>query len=102
MEATAIGRVHRTRHLTLQHDASGGLAVQIGTGRCGKQGLRIRMQAVLCNQLGWAVLDHLAQVHHQHPVRNVRHQAQVMRDEEVSDAQLSLQTAQEVDDLGLD
>ena len=45
-------------------------------------------------------LHHLAQVHHRHPVGDVSHDSQVMRDEQIGEAELPLERAQQVDHLG--
>jgi len=47
-------------------------------------------------------LRHLAQVHDGHPVRDVLHDREVVRDEEVGEVELRLQPLQQVDDLRLD
>ena len=47
-------------------------------------------------------LDDLAQVHHGDPVRDVAHDAQVVRDEQVREAELVLEVVEQVDDLRLD
>ncbi len=49
-----------------------------------------------------ALLDRVAQVHHQHLVRDVAHHAEVVRDEEIGQAELGLQVVQQVQHLGLD
>ncbi|MCY1506847.1 hypothetical protein D9M68_411040 [compost metagenome] len=49
-----------------------------------------------------ALLHRVAQVHHEHVVRDVAHHAQVVRDEEVGEAQLGLQIGQQVQHLRLD
>ena len=47
-------------------------------------------------------LDDLAEVHHRDPVGDVLHDAEVVRDEQVGQAELGLQVLQQVDDLRLD
>ena len=47
-------------------------------------------------------LDDLAQVHHRHPVGDVPHHRQVVRDEQVGQPQLFLELLQQVDHAGLD
>ena len=49
-----------------------------------------------------AVLDHLAVLHDQHLAGQRADHLQVVADEEVGQAVLLLQLAQQVDDLGLD
>ena len=46
-------------------------------------------------------LDDLAQVHDGDPVRDVPHHGQVVRNEEVGDAELVLQVVEQVDHAGL-
>ena len=47
-------------------------------------------------------LDNFAEVHDRHPMADVLHNTQIMRDEKVSELELLLQIHQQVDDLGLD
>ena len=47
-------------------------------------------------------LDHLAEVHDHHAVGDVADDVEVVRDEDVGEAELPLQVLQQVEDLGLD
>jgi hypothetical protein len=47
-------------------------------------------------------LDDLAEIHHGDAVGDVLHDRQVVRDEDVGEAEAGLQVAQQVDDLRLD
>ena len=47
-------------------------------------------------------LDRLAEVHHHHPVGDVPHDVEVVRDEDVGQPELPLQVLQQVEDLRLD
>jgi hypothetical protein len=49
-----------------------------------------------------ALLHHLAEEHHQHPVAHMLDHAQVVADHDVGEAELFLQIEQQVDDLGAD
>ena len=55
----------------------------------GEQGVRI------------GELDDLADIHHRHPVADLAHDAEVVGDEEIAEAELRLQAHQQVDHLGL-
>src|SRR5207237_9477118 len=52
--------------------------------------------------LSRAKLHQLAQIHHADAVADVRHDGQVVRDEQVREAKLRLQVAQQIEDLRLD
>src|SRR4030067_585272 len=60
------------------------------------------MQRVLVYLVAIRKLDDHAQVHDRHPVADVAHHAQVVGNEQVGQAELSLQVFQQVDYLGLD
>ena len=53
-------------------------------------------------RVGLRQLDDLPDVHHGHAVADVLDDAQVVRDEQVGQAELRLQIQQQVQDLGLD
>ena len=72
----------------------------IGHGR--QQRLRVRVARALVHVVGGADLDDLAEVHHRDAVGDVAHHREVVRDEDVREAQLVLQVLEQVDDAGLD
>ena len=51
---------------------------------------------------GGTLLDDASEVHHRDAVADVAHEREVVRDEEVGEAELLLQVAEQVDDVGLD
>ena len=60
------------------------------------------MQRVAVEGLLFGQFDQPAEVHHGHPVGDVLHKAQVVRDEDVGQLEFRLQFFQQVDHLGLD
>ena len=82
--------------------ARASLAHRVGHrhGREQRLGVRVRRPAV--DLVLVAELDHLPEVHHGDAVGDVAHHGQVVGDEEVGQAELGLQVAEQVDDLGLD
>ena len=60
--------------------------------RCGtQQGLRVGMQRRCKHRICIADLDHASEVHHRDPVREMAHDAQVMRDEQDREPKVALQ-----------
>src|SRR5215475_3439218 len=53
-------------------------------------------------RLRFPALDYLAQVHDRNGVAHVRDGSEVMGDEQVGEAELPLQVAQKIEDLGAD
>ena len=68
----------------------------------GEQRLRVRMRGRVEHALGRRQLDEPAAVHHGDPIADLPDQAQVVRDEEVGQAEPLLQIEQQVDHLRLD
>ena len=101
VEAAAGRRIERARHLALQHDAAA-LCLRlghrdrrqqraaIGMARRGEQRLRVRG------------LDDDAEIHHRDPVGDVLHHGEIVRDEDVGEAEPVLQVAQQIEDLRAD
>jgi hypothetical protein len=54
------------------------------------------------NRLPGADLDDLAEIHHRHAVRHVEDHVEIVRDEEVGEAEARREIHQEVQHLGLD
>src|SRR5436305_5803621 len=67
----------------------------------GAQRLRVRMLRGRVDRALLRCLNELAEIHHRHSIRNVFHHAEIMGDEQVSQAELGLQILQQVDDLRL-
>ena len=68
----------------------------------GEKRLRVGMKRFLVDALRVAELDHLAEVHDGDAVGDVLDDAQVVRDEDVRQAKLALEPAEEVEHLSLD
>ena len=75
---------------------------RIGQRHRSQQQLRVGMARRRVERAGRSGLDELAAIHHGDPVRDVPDHRQVVRDEEVGEAELGLEVLQQVDDLGLD
>ena len=77
---------------------------QVGVGdRHGRQqGLGVGVDGAPVELLRGRDLDDLAEIHDRDPVGDVPHHAEVVGDEDVSEAQLVLQVVQEVDHLRAD
>ena len=102
MEDAPRGRVGGARRLARQHHARpGGLLYGIRQGNGGHQRLRVRVQRVVEQLRALRHFDELAQVHDGHPVADVPHQRQVVRDEQVRQPEPLLQVLQQIDDLRL-
>ena len=101
VEGAAPWRIERARHFAHDHHA---LVAQsrIGMRHRGQQQLRVGVSRPLGDLLGGAELDNAAEVHDGDPVAHVADQMEVMRDEQVGEAEAFLQLEQQVHDLGLD
>ena len=79
----------------MKHDAL--LAYcRVGVGDGREQRLGVRMERVLVELLGRRQLGHLAQVHHADAIGEVLDDREVVRDEQIGEAELPLQVLQEV------
>ena len=98
MKTAASGWVQRAGHVALQDNP---LALQRrvrdGDGR--HQRLGVWVQRVSEELLALGHLHHLAQVHHCHPVGDVLDHAQVVGNEQVSEAKLTLQLLEQIKHL---
>ena len=92
--------VHRGRDVTLEHDA---LSPQGGVeaGRGGEQRLGVGMVGRVVEILDRTFLDDAPEIHHRDPVTERTHQIEVVGDEEIADAEPSLEVAEQVDHLHL-
>ena len=101
VEVAAGRRIRRARDLAFQY--VGLFAdLRIGNRHRLQQGRSVRVLGIAEQFLGLGQLDHLADVHDRHAVGDVADDAEVVRDEEVREAELFLEVGEEVDDLGLD
>ena len=71
-------------------------------GRRGQQRLRVGVQRAREDALLAALLHGQAEVHHQHVVRDVPDDAEIVRNEEVREAEVALQVGKQVQHLRLD
>lgn len=101
MKRAARRRRNGRRHIALQDDAIlRGQRVRPWYSRY--QCLRIGMPRVFIQYVGICQLHYLSKIHHGDAIADVLYDGEVMRDEEVSQPQLSLQLQQQVEHLGLD
>src|SRR5215471_12708901 len=68
----------------------------------GQQSTRVGMLRAFVNRLDGAELHHPSQVHHEHAVAEILHHVQIVADEHVSQIELPLEVAQQVQHLRLD
>ncbi len=101
VEAAAGRRVHRRGHVAAQvlHAAA---PARIRLGDRGEQGARIGVARRGEERALRRRLDDLAEIHHRHTVCHVAHHRQVVRDEQVGQAEALLQVLQQVHHLRLD
>ncbi len=96
-------RVHGGRQIPFQDlDGLAALHVRIRDGHCRHQRLGIGVQGVREDLLAGAEFHRVAQVHHQHPIRDVLHHGEVVGDEDEGEPHLLLQGFQQVHHLSLD
>ena len=93
-------RIQRRRQLAFEHDPLPPRDARHARRRR-QQRLRVGVQRPREDALLGSLLHDEAQVHHQHVVRDVAHHAQVVRDEQVGQAQVALQVGQQVQHLRL-
>ncbi len=100
VEPAAAGRIGRTRNVAFEDDP---VAVQVWIrhGNSRNERLGVRMLGMLGNDLGVADLDQLAEVHDTDPIRDMRHDGQVVGDEEIGQLEIVLELTQQVEHLGL-
>ena len=66
-----------------------------------QQRLRVRMRRRREERLGRRHFDEPAAIHHGHAIADLAHQPQIVRDEEIGQAEALLQIEQQIDDLRL-
>ena len=100
MEGAAGRRIQRRRQLAL--DRPVGAPARRQRRQLLEQRLRVRMIGALEDLVGGRQLDHAAQVHDGHAVRDVADHAEVVADEQVRQVQLAAQPLEQVQHLRLD
>ena len=101
VKAAAGRRVHRIGRIARQRRFGAALRRVHGRARCQK-GAGIGMRRAAINLINRAFFRHLPQIHHQHAVGHFRDYAQVMSDEQDGCTCLTLQIADQIEDLRLD
>ena len=99
VEHAARGRVCGTRDVAFEADPLALLAVDRRHRR--EQRLRVRVVRPAEHDLGRAELHQPPEVQHRDAIREVAHDAEVVRDEEVGGVALGLQLDEQVEDRGL-
>ena len=74
----------------------------IGLGHGRQQSLGIGVPGREKEVGGICHFDHLADIHHHHPIADVLHDAEIVGDEDVGQAQFGLEVLQEIKRLGAD
>ena len=69
---------------------------------CRHQPLRVRMLRILHDRRAWSDLDDLAQIHHRDAMADTLDDRDVVRDEQIGQAHVSLNVHHQIDDLRLD
>ena len=98
VEPTALWRVCRTWHITIKRNAIRTVLLKY-LRRCGKQSPGIRMLRVCKQRFGSRHFHDLSQVHHNYSVADMLHNAKIMADEQIGEAELFLQITQQVKNL---
>ena len=100
VEVATRRRIHRRRDLAAdRHEAA---VAPVQPRHLVEQGLRVGMQRRREQRRGRRHLDDAAQVHHHDPVGQMAHDAQVVADEQIGQAELLAQVHEQVQHLGLD
>ena len=101
VERAAARRIEGARNITFEQQSPfARRGVELG-GRAQKS-LSVRMTRARVDLLGRRQLDHAPQVHDRNATAHVLHEVQVMSDEHVTQPELILKIAKQVDDLGLE
>src|SRR5438034_801950 len=101
MEGTARRGIERRRQLALERDALPPRP-RVERRRTREQRSRVRVRRPVEHGVLRAVFDDLAEIHHRHRIRDMTNDLQIMRNEEIGDAELFLQIHQKVQYLRLD
>ena len=100
VEVATGRRVQRAGHVAGKQHAR---ALQAGLGQRDRRQQRLRVRVARRGEQGRLVgnLDDAPEVHHRHPRGDVLDHRQVVRDEQVRQAELALQVLQQVEHLSL-
>ena len=97
VKVAARRRIECTRDLARKARAASSAAVLRAQHRYGgNQCLSVGVLRGCINRALLGDLDDLAEIHHRHPVRDVLHYTEVMRDEQIGEAELGLQILQQI------
>ena len=99
MECAAGGRIEGIGDFTGDWRALLAGHFQIGNG--GLQHLRVRMQWALKDALGFGHFHQAAKVHHTDAGGDVRDHGEVVRDEQIGEAEFALQVFHQIQNLRL-
>ena len=103
VEAASFGKPGRRADLAVHHDALAGAGPRRLGNRDGREERhRVRMGRRPIDGVARSDLDDAPKVHHGDPIAHVAHDGEIVGDEEEPHARLTLEIAEEVDDLGLD
>src|SRR5262249_10606858 len=101
MEGAAVGWMQGARHLTMKNNALARQARRRHRNG-GKEGAGIGMPRIGKQRFAWPDLDNAAEMHHRDAVGDVLHHGEIVGNENVGEAKLVLQIAQQVKHLGAD
>src|SRR4029077_13912536 len=103
VESARARRVDRARHVALEHNGparSRELRLRDGDGGQKRGGVRMARVPEEVRTAG--LLDDLSQIHDEHAIGNVPDDVEVVRDEEVGEAEVLLEAGGQVQDLRVD
>ncbi len=86
-----------------EHDLRAGASFPwIGHGHGGQERTGVRVHRLLVEVVALGELHRVTEVHDHHAVRDVADDVQIVRDEDVGEAELALEVLEQVEDLRLD
>ncbi len=100
VKRTAGRRMDRGRHIAGQHDALA-LGIRVHFRYGGYERLGVGMLRLADEGLGFGQFHDFAEVHDHHAAADVLDHGEIVRNEQIGDAALLLEVAQQVDDLRL-
>ena len=100
MKPTARRGPRRTRHIPSEHDSSTPL-LRMDRRHGREQRQRVGMQRCGIQGFGRGSLDNPTEIHHSHIVGYVFHDGEIVRDEQVREAELCTKFNQQIDNLSL-
>ena len=100
MEPATERRIDRTGNVALEYDSLLFLLrIGLWNGRHQRDG--IRMERIIKELLLVGKFGDLSQVHYGHPLADMFHNAQIVSDEEIGQAEFFLKIVQQIENLGL-